>query len=93
MTSRLPCDVPGCGNSSRKWAELGCASYICGPHWRMVPKRLKRRRRLICRLAIRRSEMRDHGDHLTAVSLRAARLEGRAWAAIVRGAIQAAAGI
>lgn len=93
MTERLPCDVPGCRNSSRKWATLGCVSYICGPHWRMVPKRLKRRRRLICRLAIRRGEMRDNGDHLSAVTQRADRIDRRAWAAIVRGAIQAAAGI
>lgn len=36
---RSVCIVVGCRNSSAKWAGQ---RYICGPHWRPIPKAMKR---------------------------------------------------
>lgn len=53
--TRLSCCIPFCRRTTK--AEYGFHEWICGPHWRMVPARLKARRRLARRLA-RRAEAR-----------------------------------
>ena len=37
---KIFCSVPGC----RRWSRKFKGEFLCGAHWRMVPRRLKRRR-------------------------------------------------
>jgi hypothetical protein len=54
---RVSCCIPGCTRGTTRieqpegviWLETGTADpgWMCGPHWRRVPKLLKSRRRLL----------------------------------------------
>lgn len=41
---RLPCQVPGCGRTAPIGAFPACSEWICGRHYRQVPRWLKRER-------------------------------------------------
>lgn len=65
------CLVPHCRNRSRlPWAE-----YLCGPHFKTVPKPLNRKRNRVIRALTKRGEMTKR-SYLTT---RAARLDGKLW--------------
>lgn len=42
MTERLTCAVPGCKRTRHN--REGYNAWICGHHWSMAPKKLKRQR-------------------------------------------------
>lgn len=50
---RVNCSIPGCGRGTTRlrpgWDPdtNGPVEWICGRHWRLVPKEWKRRRRLL----------------------------------------------
>lgn len=74
------CEIPGCKNTSRKWAGH---EYLCSCHWRLVPSRLRRRRAKLRRMYARR----PHDSN------RYHRVNWVLWRAMVRAATHAAAGI
>lgn len=80
MTTAAVCQVPGCANCSQKWAGH---EYLCSRHWPLVPSRLKRRRAMVRRRYARRPEQANRLNHLNWVI----------WRAMVRAAIEAAAGL
>lgn len=91
MPERIVCDVPGCKNSSARFA--GCIGYLCSRHWRLVPKAAKRRdRRLIAALRAR-GEIEQDKRTTRLVTERALRLGTASWRAMVRAAIRSAAGL
>ena len=48
------CVVPFCRNGSRKW--LG-HRYICGPHYRAIPKRLRLKRMALMRRLLKSGDL------------------------------------
>lgn len=74
------CEVPGCTNASAKYAGH---EYLCSRHWRLVPARLRRRRALLRRRYARRAVDTN----------RYQRVNWTIWRAMVRAAIEAAAGL
>lgn len=90
MTDRAACVVPGCRNSSAKWLGF---RYICSPHFRTVPRWMKRRRtRLAARLR-QMGEMEFTPDTYRPTTARARRLIVQAWMAMENAAIRRAAGL
>lgn len=83
---RAVCVVPGCSNSSAKFAGY---QYICGPHWRMIPKALKRFDRELARVFRRCGLL--QGETFTDENARHA--YANSWRHLVRAAIEAAAGL
>lgn len=88
---RVCCDVPGCRNSSAKWATSD--HYLCSRHWRMVPKRLRAHRSRMARLLVKAGEIRDDGKTWWVETDRARRIMSRCWKRISLAAIEAAAGL
>lgn len=91
MIPRIVCQVPGCTNSSAKFAE--CNGYLCARHWRCVPTRLKRRRSRIAGNLIKRGEVISTPVSYRCETPRAGRLLNAAWTRMVRAAVEAAAGL
>ena len=83
------CCVPHCRNKSK----LNWGRYICGPHWRQVPKRLKRRLSRVRRLLIRKGWGAEGKRSWWLTDDRGRRPWDRAWAACERAAIRAATGL
>lgn len=54
MTERAVCVVPGCRNSSARYAR---SRYLCSRHWREVPRWMKRRRQRIARRLVELGEL------------------------------------
>jgi hypothetical protein len=79
MSDRIKCCVPFCGRSEKaaKLAAKGHNEWICEPHYKAVPKRLKDKRR-----ANRRRQRPN-----------AAGIDGWLWRECKRVAIEAAGGI
>lgn len=85
------CSVAGCRNASKRdWS-----AYICGPHWRMIPKREKRRLRAVARAIYRRGWATDPNARggWRFLKARGARAYWLAWRACERAAFRAAAGL
>jgi hypothetical protein len=89
LERRSACIVPHCKNSSAKYA--GC-DYICGPHWRLVPKRLKQRDRLIIKRLIAQGEAVKRDGFLYPLTARAYRLSRMSWRRMNTAALQSATG-
>lgn len=89
--ARITCEVPGCANSSAKFAH--CRGYICSRHWRTVPTALKRRRTRIAAVLVKRGELRREPDGYVSLTPYANRLMGRIWERMVVAAVEAAAGL
>ncbi len=97
MTARVPCCVPFCRRTTGKLY----AEWICGEHWRLVPRKLKsfgrraaaanRRAKIACEALEDMSDER-YPDVMLA-RFKAAKRTGRAWERCKRAAIEAAAGI
>lgn len=93
MTERVPCIIPGCRHTCRKlWAGH---EWLCGDHWRLVPRALRHRRQCVRAALRRRSEvLRDMvSGQMVAKTARAHRLEVVIWARMKRLALERAAGI
>lgn len=90
MTERAVCEVPGCTNSSARFAG---SEYLCSRHWRMVPGRLKRRRTRIVRLLTKRGRLLTTTTHYLPQDDAAHRLLWSLWRRMVTAAIEGAAGI
>lgn len=54
MSVRIACCIPFCRRGTTKFP--GSAEIICGPHWRLAPKALRRRLSKVRRLAKRESD-------------------------------------
>lgn len=52
---RIPCVVPGCGRTAKR--EDRDREIICGPHYRLVPRWMRRRYRRLRRLMERAVSM------------------------------------
>jgi len=96
---RINCCVPFC---RRTRTDIGFAEWICQPHWRLVPKQLKRRKRLAERIeqrasAIAADAFSKHGSRgsrrLIARANATKRLKLAAWVRCKRTAIERALGI
>lgn len=57
MTGRVPCCVPFCRRGTRRWPDA--TEIICGPHWKLVPSRLKRFKAATERRLLQAIEERD----------------------------------
>jgi len=85
-TGRVPCCVPFCGRTAPDRGDG--AEILCGKHWRLVRRTLRRRHAW----AVRRwGAALARGD--IAAADRAGRLEDVIWRAIKRQAIEISAGI
>lgn len=76
---RIVCCVPFCRRTTRN--DKGYSEWICGKHWPLVPRHLKRRKRQAERIAKR-------GDRPAAW-----RLAGLIWQRCKREAIERAMGL
>lgn len=96
MIERSVCIVPGCCNSSAKYAGY---RYICSRHWRDVPRWMKRRDRALIRRYKDAGLVRDSPDGLdwqhlgSPAGKKAYRTLTRSWNLIERAAIRRAAGL
>ena len=83
MKDRIPCCVPFCRRTTRRRPEwTGEVEWICGPHWKAVPRDLK--------LNVSRWRRRLRADPGSA---KAAFRFDMAWRRCRRVAIEAAGGI
>jgi hypothetical protein len=96
--TRIRCCVPFCRRSAPSERHPGCQEIICGKHWRLASKALRRRRSRILRRY--RARFGDRAawtfpagspDRIEAVRL--ARLDDRLWERCKAQAIERAAGI
>lgn len=88
MGNRIACLVPFCRRTRgdrRGDPVVPSMEWICGDHWRAVPKRLKRRRQMLGRMARRTADQ---------IKLnRIWRADDAAWAQCKRAAIERAVGL
>lgn len=84
------CRVPGCTRWTRKLPPR--TEYLCPGHWRSVPRRLKRHKRMMERALVRRGEIEENGEVWLCRTERAARALRSAWGRCVEAAILHAAG-
>lgn len=81
MTTRIACCVPFCRRTCRN--DRGWAEWICGNHWRLVPKQYRRAYQRFLRH--RRKPPRD--------TVLTASAGDRLWSRVKRAAFEAAGGI
>lgn len=87
--NRSYCVVPFCRNSSAKWSG---GEYICGPHWRLLPKDLKRERARLCRILLKSGELVEREGQWFALTDRAVEIGRSTWKSLCEAAKQAATG-
>lgn len=104
MTDRISCCVPYCRRTARN--DKGYGEWICGKHWPLVPRSMKRRRRELDRRVEKIKRMWD-GDPAAQARIegsgrylkycwtlqRAYQASYAAWDECKQAAIEAAAGI
>lgn len=91
MTSavRTACSVPFCRRSvAGRWA-----GYLCGDHWRLVDRDLRRLRTKLRRRFMKRGEVVTIKGGWRSLTDRAARAEAGIWRRMVRQAIERATGV
>jgi N-acetyl-beta-hexosaminidase len=94
VADRQPCLVPFCRRTCRLRDGVTADRahpWICGDHWRRVPKRLKRRRQRIYRIWKKGAERTDVKSRR--LEYRARVLYWRMWDKIAAQAIEISAGI
>lgn len=96
MADRLSCCVPHC-RRTRKNPD-GYKAWICGKHWQLVPKHLRRRDRKLVRRYVRRFGRNPFwhfpgGSPERIEAVRLTRLCEKSWEACKKKAIEGAAGI
>lgn len=99
---RIACCVPFCKRTASR-AKFGeCTEIICGKHWRMIPnkvrarrKQLARRKRKVERLALRKSirDKKTFGVQMWSIRCYFKKAWDREWEACKGAAIEAAGGI
>jgi hypothetical protein len=90
VVSRVCCEVPGCPNTSAKFVGQ---EYLCSRHYRLVPKKLKRRRAALARMLHRRERLTYEAGTYVTRDLKAGWLMYRVWQSMVKAAIERAAGL
>lgn len=96
MTDRTPCCVPHCRRT--KTLTQGGTEWICGRHWPLVPKYMRRRDSMLLRRYIKRFGKTAFwefpaGSKKRIEAARLARLLDKSWAIIRKQAIERAMGI
>lgn len=93
MTERAACIIPGCRHTCRKlWPGH---EWLCGEHWRLVPRAVRHRRQVIRAALRRRGEIERDATtgKYVARSVRACVLEDQVWRRMKRLALERAAGL
>lgn len=100
MAERMHCLVPGCRHTRgiRKGETRLPGEWICGDHWRLVPRYLRARRTSLWRrYRLRLGDVSyweyPSGSPNRLLGVRLMRLEGMAWDACKRKAVERAMGI
>lgn len=83
---RIPCCIPFCKRTGSRAKFPNCSEFMCGKHYQLGSRTLRRRR-----AKLRRRMLRTRGDTRDAQRLSA--LDWRLWDRIKAQAIERAAGI
>jgi hypothetical protein len=90
MTERSRCIVPFCKNSSAKWSGN---DYICGPHWKLVPRKLKRIRSRLMNRFLKSGDLVVRDGKWYAMSRRANVIGHASWRKLCEAAKKGATGL
>lgn len=94
MTDRISCCIPFC----RRTTKHECQEWICGKHWPLVPRHMRRRDSKLVRLYLRRYGKTSFwqmpaGSPQRIAAIKLSRICETSWTACKKQAIERAAGI